>query len=110
MESTVKNGSPAEEIARLVPVSTHVVKAFDTTFACTSLDGKVDDAPLDIFLASEDAESKATIARLVELGGLHPIDAGPLKRPRQLKALGLLPIAIQSTNKLGFKCAIKIIP
>lgn len=109
MEIIVHDGSAAEEIARLVPVNTRVVKAFNTVFASALIDGNVNCSPLDVFLASDDAEAKATVAQLIEAGGLRPIDSGPLERARQLEAMGLILMAIQVPNKLGFKGGIKVV-
>lgn len=109
MEPLFPDSSGAEQIARLVPESTRVVKAFNTVFASTLPSGVVADQPLDIFIAGDDADAKAKIARLIESGGMRSIDAGPLVRARQLEALGLLHIAIQSTNNTGYKSAIKVL-
>jgi predicted dinucleotide-binding enzyme len=43
-----------------------------------------------VFIASEDAEAKATVTQLASDGGLRPIDAGPLRRARELEAPGEL--------------------
>lgn len=109
MELIVSDGSAAEEIARSVPVSTWVVKAFNTIFAANLLNGQVNCAPLDVFVAGDNPDAKATITRLVEDGGLHAVDVGPLSRARQLEAMELLHLAIQSTSNLGYKSAIKIV-
>lgn len=92
-----------------MPASTRVVKAFNTVFAGTLPTGKVADYPLDIFIAGDDDQAKAKVAQMIESGGLRVIDVGPLERARQLEALGLLHIAIQSTNHTGYKSAIKVL-
>ena len=109
MELIVEDGSAAEEIARLVPVSTRVVKAFNTVFAKTLLSEDSNCGPVDVFLAGNDSEAKATLSRLIEEIGYHPIDTGPLHRARQLEAMELLHMAIQSTSNLGFRSTIKIV-
>ncbi len=109
MEMIVSDGSAAEEIARIAPVSTHVVKAFNTLFARPLLDRQMDCGPMDVFIAGNDADARATIARLAEDIGLRPIDVGPLKWARQIEAMELLHMAIQSSSNLGFKSAIKIV-
>jgi predicted dinucleotide-binding enzyme len=101
--------SGAEEIAKVAPVGARVVKAFNTTFAGTLVAGQVAGQPLDVFIASDDAEAKATISRLVEAGGLRAIDAGPLQRARQLEAVGLLHMALQFTLNTGFQTAVKLL-
>jgi predicted dinucleotide-binding enzyme len=109
MQSTAQDGSAAEEIDRLTPQGTRVIKALNTVFAATLLAGKVDGTPLDVFIAGEDAEAKAQLSGVLGAAGLRVIDTGPLIMSRQLEALGLLHIAIQSTSHLGFKSAIKIL-
>ena len=101
--------SGAEEIAKAAPAGARVVKAFNTTFASTLVAGQVAGQPLDVFIASDDAEAKAAISQLVEAGGMRPIDTGPLQRARQLEALGLLHIALQFTLNTGFGSAVKIL-
>ena len=56
------------------------VKAFNTTFARPLAQGHIAGQPLDVFIAGDDENAKATVAKLIEEGGQHPIDAGPLKR------------------------------
>jgi predicted dinucleotide-binding enzyme len=86
-----------------------VVKAFNTTFAGTLIDGQVAGQPLDVFLAGDDEEAKASVSKLVEDGGLRPIDAGPLRRARELEAAGLLHMSVQGTLGTGFGSALKIV-
>ncbi len=106
---TPPGSSAAEELAHVVPEAT-LVKAFNTTFAQTLVAGQVAGQPLDVFLAGDDAAAKARLAQLVQAGGMRPIDACPLQRARQLEALGLLHITLQSTLGTGFASAVKILP
>jgi NADPH-dependent F420 reductase len=101
--------SGAEEIAKAAPAGAKIVKAFNTTFAGTLLPGQVAGQPLDVLIAGDDADAKATVRRLVEAGGLRAIDTGPLLRARQLEALGLLHMAVQSSINTGFSSAVKIL-
>jgi 8-hydroxy-5-deazaflavin:NADPH oxidoreductase len=94
--------SVAEEIAKVAPTGAKVVKAFNTTFAGTLIAGQVAGQPLDVFIAGDDADAKTTISRLVTSGGLRAVDTGPLRRARQLEALGLLHMALQFTLNTGF--------
>jgi predicted dinucleotide-binding enzyme len=57
--------SGAEEIAKATPAGARVVKAFNTTFARTLLAGQVANQTLDVFIAGDDADAKATISQLV---------------------------------------------
>jgi 8-hydroxy-5-deazaflavin:NADPH oxidoreductase len=107
--ATPAGSSAAEEIAKLVPAGTRVVKAFNTTFAGTLLAGEVAGAQLDTFIAGDDAEAKATLSQLVETGGLRPIDAGPLQRARQLEGMAFLGIQLQFTLDTQFMSAWKLL-
>jgi hypothetical protein len=106
---TPADSSAAEEIAKAADPGARVVKAFNTTFAGTLLTGNVAGMPLDVFLAGDDAEAKATVASLVESGGMRPIDAGPLSRARYLEAAAFLHISAQFTLGTGFASALKIV-
>ena len=90
----VDAGSSAEEIAQAAE-GAKVVKAFNTTFAGTLEGGEVAGQPLDVFIAGDDTDAKAKVSSLVESVSLRPIDAGPLRRARQLEALGYLHMALQ---------------
>ena len=101
-------GSGAQEVAAAVP-GARVVKAFNTTFAGTLGSGEVAGQPLDVLLASDDDGAKATVARLVRDAGLRAVDAGPLRRSRQLEALGYLHISLQEGLGTGYGSAVKIL-
>jgi len=98
------DGSATAELARLAPEA-RFVKAFNTTFANTLRGGD----ELDVLIAGDDDDAKAAVAELARAGGLNPIDAGPLKRARELEALGLLHIGLQGTLGTGFASAVKIV-
>lgn len=100
--------SAAEDLARLIP-NARVVKAFNTTFAGTLVAGQVAGQPLDVLIAGNDANAKATVADLVTAGGLRGIDAGPLQRARQLEGLGFLGIQLQFTQNTNFGSAWKFL-
>ena len=100
-------GSGAEEVAAAVP-GARVVKAFNTTFSGTLASGGVAGQQLDVLLASDDEDAKRTVASLVESSGLRAVDAGPLRRARQLEALGYLHMAVQE-DWTGYASAVKLI-
>ncbi|HEX8992286.1 MAG TPA: NADPH-dependent F420 reductase [Anaerolineales bacterium] len=101
--------SAAEEIAKKLPSDAVVLKAFNTTFAGTLVNGKVDGTALDVFIAGDAEEPKQKVSKLVEDSGLRPIDAGALERARQLEAIGFLGITLQQELGTGFQSAWKII-
>jgi 8-hydroxy-5-deazaflavin:NADPH oxidoreductase len=101
-------GSAAQEIAQKA-AGAKVVKAFNTTFAGTLVEGQVAGEQLDLLLASDDEEAKRAVARLASDGGMRPIDVGPLTLAHNLEALGYLNMAIQPTLGTNYGSAFKII-
>jgi NADPH-dependent F420 reductase len=79
-------GSATERFAELMP-GARMVKAFNTILAARMVETSVDGAPLDGFVAADDADAKAVVMELVKSIGLRPIDAGPLAAARQLEQL-----------------------
>jgi NADPH-dependent F420 reductase len=108
--ATEPGSSSAEEVAQLVPEGTKVVKAFNTTFGNTLVEGEVDGQPLDVLIAGDDEEAKRKIAQLAEDGGLRPVDVGPLARAQQLEHFGLLDISLQQPNNRDFDTTFKLHP
>ena len=107
--STPPGSSAAEELAKAAPRDTKVVKAFNTVFAALLAQGSVAGQPLDVLIAGDDAQAKDTVAKLISAGGQHPIDAGPLKRARQLENLALLSITLQSKVEKPWMNTFKIV-
>jgi 8-hydroxy-5-deazaflavin:NADPH oxidoreductase len=101
-------GSAAQEVAAAAP-DAKVVKAFNTTFAGTLVEGNVSGQPLDVFIAGDDDGAKATVTQLVEDGGMRAVDAGPLARAHELEALGYLHMALQEPLGTGFASAVKVV-
>ena len=102
--------SATEELAKLVPPGTPVVKAFNTTFANTLMAGEVAGQQLDVLIAGDDEEAKRKVSLLASDAGLRPIDVGPLRRAQQLEHLGFLHISLQQPLDLGFGSAVKLHP
>lgn len=95
------DGSAAVEIAAALPGS-RVLKAFNTTFAATLATGEVGANPTTVLIAGDDADAKALLADVVSAGGLRAIDAGSLRRARELEALGFLQITLAAGEKIGW--------
>jgi NADPH-dependent F420 reductase len=106
--ATPPGKSASEEIAGLLAEGTPVVKAFNTTFAKTLVQGEVAGQQLDVLIAGDDAEAKQKVGSLVEAGGLRPIDVGPVRRAQQLEQLGFLVISLQEPLGTGFGSAVKL--
>jgi hypothetical protein len=95
------DSSAAAEIAAAVP-GARVVKAFNTTFAGALAGGNVLGQPTTVLLAGDDAGAKQLLADLVTAGGLRAVDAGSLKRARELEALGFLQITLAAGEKTSW--------
>jgi predicted dinucleotide-binding enzyme len=109
MPAVAPGTSGAEEIAQAAPAGARVVKAFNTTFAGTLAAGQVAGQPLDVLIAGDDDQAKAKVSEFVASGGLRAVDAGPLHRARQLEALGLLHMSLQSSLDTGYGSTVKIL-
>jgi predicted dinucleotide-binding enzyme len=104
----VDAGSAAQEIASKAP-GAKVVKAFNTTFAGSLVEGGIAGQPLDVFVASDDDDAKAKVRELAESGGMRVLDAGPLAHARQLEGAGYLHMAIQPGLGGTYATALKIV-
>ncbi len=94
------DGSATDELSKLADAK--FVKAFNTTFAGTLVEGQVKGQPLDVFIAGDDADAKATVAELVQSSGLRAIDVGPLRRARELEALGFQQITLAAAEQVSW--------
>jgi NADPH-dependent F420 reductase len=95
------DSSATATIADALPQS-RVVKAFNTTFAGTLAAGKVGPLTTTVLVAGDDADAKSTLMGIVTAGGLNAIDAGPLRRARELEALGFLQITLAANEKVSW--------
>jgi len=107
--ATAPDSSSAEDLAKAIANGAKVVKAFNTTYASTLLDGQVAGQPLDVFIAGDDADAKARVAQIVTDGGMRPVDTGPLSRARQIEGMQLLHIVTQGTLGTNWGSALKIL-
>ena len=95
------DGSAAEEIAAALPQS-RVLKAFNTTFAGTLAAGTVGPLPTTVLIAGDDGDAKSALAGVVTSGGLKAVDAGSLKRARELESLGFLQLTLAAGEKVSW--------
>jgi predicted dinucleotide-binding enzyme len=93
------DSSAAAEIAAKLPQS-RVLKAFNTNFGSTLVAGAVGAETTTVLIAGDDADAKALLAGVVAAAGLKAIDAGSLKRARELEALGFLQITLAAGEKI----------
>ena len=92
------DSSATAEIAAALP-DARVLKAFNTTFAGTLSSGQVGELPTTVLIAGDDSQAKSDLAGVITSGGVRAIDAGGLKRARELEALGFLQLTLAATEK-----------
>jgi NADPH-dependent F420 reductase len=95
------DGSAAAEIAAALPDS-KVLKAFNTTFAGTLAAGTVGPLTTTVLIAGDDTDAKSTLAGIVTSGGVQAVDAGSLKRARELEAIGFLQLTLAANEKVSW--------
>ncbi|WP_018143792.1 NADPH-dependent F420 reductase [Alloscardovia criceti] len=95
------DGSAAAQLQELLPEA-KVLKAFNTNFAATLSSGKVGENTTVVQIAGDDDDAKKTLADVVKAAGLDAIDAGSLKRARELEAFGFLQLALAVQEKISF--------
>lgn len=93
--------SAAQEIAAAVPGAS-VLKAFNTNFAATIHTGTVGSEKTAVFIAGDDADAKAALAKIVTDAGLKAVDAGSLKRAHELEAVGFLQMTLAVAEKTSW--------
>ncbi len=82
--------SIAQMVAEAAPASAHVVKAFNTLFRDVLAAG----GPLDVFMAGDDAQAKASLSAFIKSIGLRPQDTGGLGMAHWLEGAGLLAVGL----------------
>jgi 8-hydroxy-5-deazaflavin:NADPH oxidoreductase len=95
------DASATAEIAAALPQS-RVVKAFNTNFAATLTSGTSAGKPTTVLLAGDDADAKSRLADVVTAAGLRAVDAGSLRRARELEAVGFLQITLAAQEKTSW--------
>ncbi|MFC7359841.1 NADPH-dependent F420 reductase [Nocardioides astragali] len=95
------DSSAAAVIAEALP-SSRVLKAFNTTFAGTLAAGTVGPLTTTVLIAGDDTDAKSTLAGVLTSGGIDAIDAGALKRARELEAVGFLQLTLAANEKVSW--------
>ena len=103
------DSSAAAEIAAALPES-RMIKAFNTNFAGTLAAGTVGGLPTTVLLAGDDPDAKADLIGVVTAAGLRAVDAGGLKRARELEALGFLQISLAANEKISWTGGFAVVP
>jgi predicted dinucleotide-binding enzyme len=79
-----------------------VVKAFNTNFGGTLATGELGGVPTTVLVAGDDAAAKETLVDLATAAGLRAVDAGSLKRARELEAVGFLQMTLAGAEKISW--------
>jgi len=95
------DSSAAAEIAAKLP-GARVLKAFNTNFAATLHTGVVGAEKTAVLIAGDDADAKSALAAVLEAGGVKAVDAGSLKRARELESLGFLQLTLAAAEKTSW--------
>ncbi|MBL0885507.1 NADPH-dependent F420 reductase [Myceligenerans indicum] len=91
--------SSAAQVIQDAAPEARVVKAFNTNFGATLATGTAGSQTATVLIAGDDADAKQTVADLAKGAGLRAVDAGALKRARELEALGFLAITLAAGEK-----------
>lgn len=97
--------SIAQMVANVAPRSAHVVKAFNTLFR----DVLAASGPLDVFMAGDDVQAKASVSAFIKSLGLRPQDTGDLSMAHWLEGAGLLSVGVgrYSVGDFNFSLGVK---
>jgi predicted dinucleotide-binding enzyme len=103
------DSSAAAEIAAKLPQS-RVLKAFNTNFAASLASGTVGDQSATVLIAGDDSQAKSLLADVISAGGPTAIDAGSVRRARELEAIGFLEITLAAGQKISWTNGFAVIP
>jgi len=95
--------SVAQMVDEATPASTHVVKAFNTLFSHVIAAGH----PVDVFMAGDDAQAKASVSAFITSLGLRPRDVGDLNMAHWLESASLLEMGLARAG-LGFNISLGV--
>jgi predicted dinucleotide-binding enzyme len=95
------DSSAAAVIASKLP-DAKVLKAFNTTFASTLVTKTVGTGKTTVLIAGDDADAKKALADVITAGGVAAVDAGSLKRARELEAVGFQQLVLAANEKISW--------
>lgn len=103
------DSSATAELAAALPDS-HVLKAFNTNFAATVASGSVGTERTTVLIAGDDADAKTALAAAITASGtVDAVDAGSLKRARELEALGFLEVTLAGAEKIDWTAGFALV-
>lgn len=95
------HSSAAQMMQSTVP-DARVVKAFNTNLAATLHSGVIADQTTAVLVAGDDAAAKEALLEVVRAAGLRGVDAGSLKRARELEAVGFLQLTLGLREEISW--------
>ncbi|MCD5354612.1 NADPH-dependent F420 reductase [Kineosporia mesophila] len=95
------DSSAAAQIAAALP-DARVLKAFNTNFAATLATRTIGSQATTVLVAGDDTDAKNLLAAVVTAGGARAVDAGSLRRARELEALGFLQLTLAASEKISW--------
>lgn len=95
------DSSAAQQLQELLPES-KVLKAFNTNFAATLQSGKIGELPTTVLVAGDDEEAKAAFKSALASSALRVLNAGKLKRAREMEATGFLQMTLAASEQIGW--------
>jgi hypothetical protein len=95
--------SIAQEVAKVVPSSASVVKAFNTIFRNVLEKGRP-----NVFFAGDNAQAKAAVAEFIKSMGLRPLDVGGLKMAHWLEGAGVVTVGLANNGVGHFDFALGV--
>lgn len=95
------DSSAAQQLQELLPES-KVLKAFNTNFAATLQSGKIGELPTTVLVAGDDEEAKAAFKSALASSALRVLNAGKLKRAREMEATGFLQMTLAASKQIGW--------
>lgn len=93
------DSSAAQELQKSLPDS-HVLKAFNTNFAATLQSGKVGDNTTTVLVAGDSDDAKQVLKNALADSPLNVLDAGKLKRSREMEAVGFLQMTLANSEQI----------
>lgn len=102
------DSSAASELAAALP-SSKVLKAFNTNFAATLSSKAVGSNRTTVLIAGDDDAAKQTLASAVQAGGVDAVDAGSLKRARELESIGFLQLTLAAGEKIQWTAGFALV-
>jgi predicted dinucleotide-binding enzyme len=102
------DASAASHIQAELPES-HVLKAFNTTFAATLVNRQLGGVPTTVLVAGDDPDAKTSLIEAITAAGVSALDAGALSRARELEAIGFLQLTLAVSEKIGWNGGFAVI-